>query len=449
MRSATSLRTRLVAAGLASIALALALCAFGLGLLFERHVERRLVAELTVQLDQLVAGIDRAPDGGFVVARYPGDPRFVQPLSGLYWQIEVAGTELRARSLWDERLDLPQDVVGDGAVHVHRISGPLDASLLAVEREVVLPPRLGETRARVAAAVDRAEVARATAAFRADLLPYLLVIGLLLALASVAQVRVGLRPLALVAKRVAAVRSGVATRVGADFPAEVAPLAGELDGLIAAREVDVAKARARAADLAHGLRTPLQALEGDVARLRERGEDALADDVAAILSAMSRTVERELARARLAGRSSAARAEVRAIAERVVAVVRRTPDGAARDWAVEIAPALAARIDPDDLTEALGNLVENAARHARTRIVLSAEREGARIRLAVADDGPGIAAELVETVLARGGRLDARGSGAGLGLAIVQDVAEAWGGSFACETSEAGFTAALDLPAAA
>ncbi|MGP9821301.1 sensor histidine kinase, partial [Salinarimonas sp. NSM] len=203
-----SLRTRLVAAGLASIALALALSAAGLSLLFERHVERRLVAELTVQLDQLVAGLDRGPDGGFAVVRQPGDPRFAQPLSGLYWQVEIAGAELRARSLWDERLALPVDEVPDGAVHVHRLPGPADATLLAVERRVTLPPRLGEARARVAVALDRAEVARATAAFRADLLPYLLVVGLVLALASVAQVAVGLRPLARVASRVAAVRAG-------------------------------------------------------------------------------------------------------------------------------------------------------------------------------------------------------------------------------------------------
>ncbi|MGJ3264182.1 MAG: sensor histidine kinase [Salinarimonas sp.] len=448
MSRGTSLRTRLVAAGLASIALALALSGFGLGLLFERHVERRLVAELTVQLDQLVAGIERAPDGSFVVARYPGDPRFVQPLSGLYWQIAVADTELRSRSLWDERLDLPADVLADGAVHVHRLDGPAGAEILAVEREVVLPRRLGEARARVAVAIVRAEVARATAAFRADLLPYLLVIGTLLALASVAQVRVGLRPLSLVAERVAAVRSGAATPVGADFPTEVAPLAGELDGLIAAREADVARARARAADLAHGLRTPLQALEGDVARLRERGEDALADDIAAVLAAMSRHVARELARARLAGRSPAARAEVRPLAERVVAVVRRTPDGAATTWHLAVPERLAARVDPDDLTEALGNLVENAARHARTGVRVSGARVGERVRLAVADDGPGIPADALDTALARGGRLDARGSGAGLGLAIVQDVAEAWGGTLACETSVDGFTATLDLPAA-
>ncbi|MGP9822830.1 sensor histidine kinase, partial [Salinarimonas sp. NSM] len=209
-----------------------------------------------------------------------------------------------------------------------------------------------------------------------------------------------------------------------------------------------AKARARAADLAHGQRTPLQALEGADARLRARGDDPLADDVAAVVSAMSRHVERELARARLAGRSAAARAALRPIAERVVAVVRRTPDGMARSFDVAIPETLAARIDPDDLTEALGNLVENAARHARAVVRLAAERETGRVRVRVSDDGPGIPQDALDAVLVRGGRLDARGSGAGLGLAIVQEIADAWGGTLSCETGPEGFRATLDLPVA-
>lgn len=443
-----SLRLRLILAGTLSIAAALALAAVGLTILFERHVERRLVAELAVQLDQLLGGIDRDAAGALAVGRYPGDPRFAQPLSGLYWQIEAPEATLRSRSLWDAALALPADVLANGQAHVHHLPGPAEATLLVVERGVVLPRRLGATPARVAVAVDRAEIAAASAAFRADLLPYLAVIGALLAAASVAQVGVGLRPLRTVATRVAAVRSGATTRVGGDFPTEVAPLARELDGLLAAREADVEKARARAADLAHGLRTPLQALAGDVARLRAKGETALAADVEAVLAAMSRHVERELARARLAGRSQGARADARSVAERVVAVVRRTPDGAAKAWRIDAPEAgLAARIDADDLTEALGNLVENAARHARTRVVVALRDGGGRAVVAVHDDGPGIAPEALEAALARGGRFDARGSGAGLGLAIVQDVAEAWGGALACETTPDGFVATLTLPA--
>ena len=100
-----SLKARLLAAGAASILLALAVAGLGLLLLFERHVERRMAAELQAHLRQLVSGLERGPDGSLNVARPPAEPRFEQPLSGLYWQItaEPRGPVLRSRSLWDVR----------------------------------------------------------------------------------------------------------------------------------------------------------------------------------------------------------------------------------------------------------------------------------------------------------------------------------------------------------
>ena len=66
----------------------------------------------------------------------------------------------------------------------------------------------------------------------------------------------------------------------------------------------------------------------------------------------------------------------------------------------------------------------------------------------MADDGPGIPADKLETALARGGRLDAMGDGAGLGLAIVSDVAEAWGGRLELDSSDGGLVATFTVPAA-
>jgi hypothetical protein len=83
-----SLRLRLLLAGAISILLALALSAAGLVLLFERHVDRRIDQELSVHLDQLIAGLERPGGDALDVARPPGDPRFALPLSGLYWRVE-------------------------------------------------------------------------------------------------------------------------------------------------------------------------------------------------------------------------------------------------------------------------------------------------------------------------------------------------------------------------
>lgn len=453
-----SLRLRLILAGAVSVLAALALAAAGLLVLFERHVERRIDQELSVHLDQLVAGLDRDADGALVLLRPPGDPRFAVPLSGLYWQFEgqgaARGAVQRSRSLWDFELALPAEGEGDPLPHRHTLAGPGDTQLLLLERVV----ELRGVSVRVAAAIDRREIDEATRAFGLDLAPYLAVLALFLMAAAVAQVTIGLRPLAAVRDGLAAIRSGRRTRLGDDFPDEIRPLAGELDGLLAAREAQVESARARAGDLAHGLRTPLQVLAGDVERLQARGETEIAAEIETVALSMRRHVERELARARLASGRGTATAAPAEVARAVVAVVSRTPAGARLDWQVKIAEDARLAIDPDDLAEALGNLAENAARHAvaRVRFTLDeapGERGGEEagetprlVRLAVLDDGPGIADEMIGPLTARGGRLDlAGGSGAGLGLAIVSEIAEAWGGSLVIENRRSGLEAALCL----
>lgn len=444
-----SLRLRLFLAGAISILIALALSAIGLPLLFERHVERRVVSELGTYLDQIVAGLDRNADGTLVLAKAPADPRFSQPFSGLYWQVEGDNAVLRSRSLWDTKLELPVDALADGSVHQHRVAGPNATELLAVERSVTLPVRLGGGTVRIAVALDGADIAAATRAFAVDLMPYLAVIALFLMAAAFAQVTVGLWPLATVRQRLAAIRKGAAHRLGQAFPDEVQPLAAEVDALLDAREAQIARARARAGDLAHGLKTPLQVLAGDVERLRGKGEEAVAIEIEQVATTMRRHVDRELARARSAAGPADARSNIAGVVERVVAVVARTPDGAQRSWSTDIPAELNARIDSDDLAEAVGNLVENAARYARRAVTISGRHDRDRIFLTVADDGPGIPEGRLADALARGGRLDQLDSGTGLGLAIVSDIAEAWSGHLDLQSSATGLMAELSLPAAA
>jgi signal transduction histidine kinase len=442
-----SLRLRLFIAGAVSVLAAVGLSALGLPLLFERHVERRVTAELGIYLDQVVAGLDRAADGALVAAKQPTDPRFVQPLSGLYWQVDLGNAVLRSRSLWDSQLVLPEDLLADGAVHQHRIAGPGGAELLAIERTVTLPARLGGEAIRGVVALDAADLAAARQAFAADLLPYLAVIALFLIAAAYAQVAVGLRPLAAVRERLAAIGEGDVRRLGRAFPDEVLPLADEVDALLDAREAQVDRARARAADLAHGLKTPLQVLSGDVGRLRAKGEEAIATEIEQVAGTMRRHVDRELARARSGAGAPDARAAVAEVVQRVLAVVQRTPAGAKLDWAIDIPSGTVARIDADDLAEAVGNLVENAARHARTTISIRAEVKGDLVLVSVADDGPGIPEDRLDEALTRGGRLDGLADGAGLGLAIVRDIVEAWGGRFEVRTGPTGFEADFGVPA--
>lgn len=445
-----SLRVRLLAAGAASILVALALAGLGLTLLFERHVERRVIAELELNLRQLIGHLGRHADGALRLDRPLTDPRFEQPLSGLYWQImeEAGGAVLRSRSLWDKTLDLPADPLPAPAVHRHVIDGPDGAALLVVERSVSLPERAGGGTIRAAVALDRAEIHAAGRAFAGELAPSLVLLLAVLVAAAWVQVNVGLRPLDTIRRKLAAIRTGKAERMGEDFPDEVQPLAAEVDSLLKAQDASIERARAHAADLAHGLKTPLTVLGCDAQQLRERGEAEIADEIAALAEGMRRHVERELARARAGVRArGGANQPVFPVAVQVVEVMRRTPRGRGLDWRIDVPAGLCTAADGQDLAEMLGNLAENAGKWARSLVRVCGRSSDGMMVVLIEDDGPGVPEAELAAVMARGRRLDAGKPGTGLGLAIVGDLAEAYGGSLSLGPSPlGGLKAELRLP---
>jgi signal transduction histidine kinase len=442
-----SLRLRLLAGGIAAIAVALAIAGIGLTLLFERHAARTLADDLVVHLDQLVAGIDVNPAGRIVMTRPPADPRFADPLSGLYWQVGDDRSQLlRSRSLWDTALALPADEPASGEVHRHHIVGPAGAPLLVAERRVRLTIADNPVMVRLAVASDLSRLAAARSAFAGDVVLALVGLGLVLAAATAVQVVAGLRPLDALRRGVADIRSGRDRRLTTAAPLEVRPLIDEVNALLDAREQEIVRSRNRAADLAHGLKTPLAALTADGERLEQKGEAALAADIAGAVDAMRRHVDRELARARIRGGGPTATGVETALAPLVgslVATVSRTRDGARIAFEIAIADDATAPFDRTDLAEVLGNLIENATRHARARVRIVAG-EGAAI--VIEDDGAGIPPDLRASVLARGTRLDERGDGAGLGLAIVQEVLEAYGWTLQLNVSELGGLKAVIRP---
>jgi signal transduction histidine kinase len=434
-----SLRLRLVAGGAAAIVLALLVAGAGLAYLFERHVMRALADDLEMELRQVLATIEIDPAGRPLLRREPSDPRFADPLSGLYWQATTeAGGIARSRSLWDVTLPLPDDALVPGEIHHHRISGPGGSELLAIERSVLLRVQGKSVPVRVIIAADLARIAAARRSFTADLAPALGILGLVLAAAMWVQIGLGLQPLQRLRNGIAAIRQGHSPQLVGPAPTEVAPLVEEINGLLATQARDMERSRRRAADLAHGLKTPLAALAADARLLDEKGEHQVAANIEEIGEAMRRHVERELARARIRGAhgpGATLATPLRPLIETLIAMQRRTAEGSrlAFENALEGDPVIA--MEKADLAEVLGNLIENAARHARSRVRVGVHSDG---RCFIEDDGPGIPEDLRATVLELGNRLDRQGEGAGLGLAIVQEVLEAYGRSLTLETSDLG-----------
>jgi signal transduction histidine kinase len=444
-----SLRLRLVAGGIVAILVALTIAGAGLTVLFERHVSRTVADDLDVHLKQLFAGIDIDPHGNLAMSRPPADPRFADPLSGLYWQVtDDRGQLLRSRSLWDTTLALPADALSAGETHHHEVVGPANARLLVAERSVVLT--VGDRRmpVRVAAAADLARVSAVSADFARDLAVALGLLGLVLAIATSIQVGLGLRPLDALRRGVAEIRAGRRQHLPAAVPAEVRPLVEELNALLDAQEREIERSRSRAADLAHGLKTPLAALAADAARLRDRGEATIAQDIEGVGDAMSRHVDRELARARVRGAArhlAGSSTELAPLVRSLVATLSRTPAGQRVKFESQIGDNIQVPLDRTDLAEVLGNLLENAARHAATHVRITAD-PAAGPSIVIEDDGAGIAPRQRLRVLERGARLDERGDGAGLGLAIVQDVLGAYGWRLDLTASQLGGLKATVVP---
>lgn len=439
-----SIRLRLLLAGAAGVTLALLLAAAGLALLFDRHVERVAVSDLNSRIEHLASAVEIGPEGDVGMAEPPRDPLYQRPYSGHYWQVEARGAELRSRSLWDYTLALP---AGGGETWQGELTGPLGEPLLALVRRIDVATPDGDRPMRFAVTTDRAELEAARAGFLRDLAPYLALLGLALTATLAGAVTVALRPLSTTGQRVAALAKGRGRRIGTDLPVEVLPLAQEIDALLDARDGELERARLRAGDLAHGLKSPLQALLGEAARLRSQGPAEVADGIEDIVRAMRAHVDRELARARRAGGAGHTSCSPVEVAQAVAAVLRRTPDGAELRFDVEGSMDLRVRLERADLAEALGALAENAVRHARSCVLVTCTRTGKGVVIRVRDDGPGAAAELLDLLPGRGLRLDERDGGTGLGLSIAADIAAAVGGSLRLRNLQPGFEAELSLPA--
>lgn len=303
-------------------------------------------------------------------------------------------------------------------------------------------------RFKLVVASDLARVAAAERAFALDLMVALAVLGFVLAAATSVQVGLGLRPLDILRRGISAIRSGTLRRLPTTVPAEVGPLVEEVNALLELQEREVERSRGRAADLAHGLKTPLAALAADAARLRTKGEIEAASQIELATEQMRGHVERELARARIrtdVHRGARYATELSPLARSLVATLARTPAAGRVQFEIEIPNGVIVGLDRTDLAEVLGNLLENAVRHAKSRVRIGAPPDASGMRITVEDDGPGIAEGVRSAALRRGGRLDERGS-AGLGLAIVQDVLDAYGWTLDLAASELGGLSATIAP---
>lgn len=437
--NATSLRLRLLAGAAIAVFLALALAWAGISWLFHQHVERREAAELSKLAEQVVAGLTLDASGRPLVDPPPADPRFQAIAGGSYWQVTSIAGSVQSPSLWDQ--SLPR-VAADPADWTHvTVAGPFGKQLTMVSRRIRLDKRPLDVVVRVGS--DDGEMRSALAEFDRVLALSLGLLWLVLSIAAYVQVSLGLRPLDRLRRDLDRLRRSPHARLPTDHPREILPLTEAINAMASAREADLARARRRAADLAHGLKTPLAVVAAQSRRVREAGADSAADSIDRAVEAVGAALEAELARSRAAAaRGSGGESAPLEIVEGIVAVVERTERGETIAFTVDIPASLRAPVDATDLAEMLGALIENAARHAHRQVRIEGARSAGKIVLRIEDDGPGMDAGAIERATQRGVRIDETGTGHGLGLAIVRDLAETTEGTFGLERAALGGLAA-------
>jgi signal transduction histidine kinase len=434
-----SLHARLLTAAAVAIAFALFLAGWTLVKIFERHTDLRLETELDNHLRQIAASLELDQNGAIFVNGALPDSRFELPFSGLYWQVEQQGQVIAASaSLGDEKLNARVPFLPSERPICVDVPGPRGRPVILVARDINMSIEGKDHNLRLAAAVDQAELNKAVRAFRNDLALSLGVLGLALTLAAWAQVHVGLAPLTSLRMRLGDVRRGFSQRVNGQFPKEVTPLVQDLNGLLESQEKSLTRARSRAGELAHGLKTPLTALNSIARDLATKGDKTLASEVQALVQRMQGHVERELARARVAGRRLHRDAvPLLGTIEGLQRALMRMPRGNSVVWTVRVDPSVTIAMDRNDLDELLGNVLDNAQRWARSEIRITADGPACSTLL-IEDDGPGLSEEELTTVRERGVSHAPERGHAGLGLAIVSDVADAYGYGLSLERSDLG-----------
>jgi signal transduction histidine kinase len=428
-----SLRMRLLALSVVTIGVALLLAWLALTIIFERHIRMRLEEELIANTHALVANL-QWQDGELVVTSRPPDPRFERPLGGLYWQIDQDGAgALRSRSLWDESLPATDRMLPTS----YEAIGPGGRRLFLHGAGFTIPAAEGEERLRVTIGADYQQVEDAVDRFGGELGLALFLIGVALSAAAGLQVSIGLTPLDSLRRQVSAIRAGRKRHLDPDVPKEVGALVDEVNELLSAQENALTRARAQASDLAHGLKTPLTILSSLAPALASAGQTESAKDIDEQVNAMRRRIDWQLARARLGpGRFATTKFDL--LVNQLVDLVRRSPPGARIAWDVAVEHETVISVDEVDAAEAIGNLLENAAKWARSTVRIEATHGPGQTTIRVEDDGPGVSPDDYDLILRRGGRLNENMDGSGLGLAIVSDIVSAYAGQIELARSDLG-----------
>jgi signal transduction histidine kinase len=416
--------------------------------LYSRALERSLSETLDFNIESLVGTLletgDPLSDEIGVT-----DPRFNRPRSGWYWAITDNQDRLYNLSTSLVGIQVPRlpgspDVTG-------RKSGVFTDAFGTDLRTVSRSVSIGTTAYEITVTGNLKDVLDLVDEFRSQAFIVLGAIGVMLAIMSFIVARIALRPIARLSAAVEGVREGDSVSVTGTYPREIAPLAEEVNELLRSNAQIIERARNQVGNLAHGLKTPLAVLRNEA----ESAKGSLSDIVVSESEKMSSLVSAYLDRARLAARTSVVgkKCDAGPVIDRLARVMGKIHRNVEVDMLPPPQNLRWFRGDEADLEEMVGNLLDNACKWSKGEVRVSLADDqtdlGHMLLIQIDDNGLGLTEDEAKKVLRRGVRLDEKTPGTGLGLDIVIELVDVYGGSLALVRSDlGGLRAELRLPTA-
>ncbi|GAB1616552.1 sensor histidine kinase [Pseudomonas sp. SWRI100] len=406
--------------------------------LFEAGLQRYLENGLRKESENLLVALVRGPSGLQLDERRIS-AAYQRPFSGYYFRIDFDNGTWRSRSLWD--LDMPKPAA-PGLSDSHEL-GPEGQQLLALRADY---RRLGQDIS-ISVAQDYSPVREGFRRMQQIGLGMGLVALILVLVLQRVTVKRSLRPLERARQQIAQLQQGQRSQLDAEVPVELAPLVGQINHLLSHTEDSLRRSRNALGNLGHALKTPLAVLLSLASSARLEGLPDVREQMRAQLEHIQQRLARELNRARLAGDAlPGAQFDCDAELPGLLSTLGMI-HGEGLLLERDVPPGLLLPWDREDVLELLGNLLDNACKWADCEVRLGIAPSDGGYRLWVDDDGPGIPESQRLQVLERGSRLDEQVDGHGLGLGIVRDIVEAWGGQLALLQSPlGGLRVSIDLP---
>lgn len=397
--------------------------------LFDRSLRDYLQITLQDETRTLLSAIVRGPDGLELDERRLS-AAFKRPYSGLYFRIDFADRTWRSRSLWDHGLQQVEHPGLAGSLG----DGPQGQQWLTYRADY---RRFGQ-QIVIHVARDYTPLLDSFAQVRR----YILGLGLAaLVLTLILQritVKRALRPLERIRQQIVQLQQGQRSQLDQRVPEELQPLVEQINHLLTQTEETLKRSRNALGNLGHALKTPLAVLVSLASRDELKQLPQLRESLRQPLQQIEQRIARELGRARLAGEVLPGSYFECAGELPALFATLRTIHGQHLHLEWQAEPGLRLPRDREDVLELLGNLLDNACKWADSRVQLHIRQTAQGYQIRVEDDGPGIHPCKREEMLGRGNRLDEQTAGHGLGLGIVRDIVDAWGGQMQLGDSPSG-----------